>query len=66
MSCSDLLPIQKVVNNKRNCEPNYSLNPYGELLFSNDWKWTQNQQISSKLKQTNTIPTSLKNDILLW
>ena len=68
MTCNDYLTLQKspLFNLSTNDSHHY-LNPFGELLFSQKWKWSQLHVPGQKLKIGSAQSTpSLKKDILLW
>lgn len=65
MICSDYLALQKTQMGSEDAL--HYLNPFGELLFTQKWKWSPMHQPAPKVKlgQTASIP-SLKKDILIW
>ena len=68
MICNDYLAMQKApLFQMANDDALHYLNPFGELLFSQKWKWSQLHQPTQKTKigQVQSAP-SIKKDILLW
>lgn len=68
MTCNDYLTLQKSpLFNLNTADAHHYLNPFGELLFSQKWKWSQLHLPGQKVKisSSQSLP-SLKKDILLW
>jgi hypothetical protein len=66
MTCNDYLSYQKSLTTQRQDENHSCINPFGNLLFTQSWKWAYASQNSARLKPSNASTISLKNEILAW